>query len=152
MRKKKELMLAKCEAFYKELAEALSDFYVDCPSPYNRYSACLCKKGDESKITFHGKPELSFRYANNWSWYTNYSNCNDPWEIQCYSPCLPMTRCRKSPGRGSDPIYAASVMIHLNGQYYPVYGETYNRETDKWSWIESSVYSVISKYNLLAEV
>lgn len=130
-----------CWKFFNELAELLKDDYVVVKSCNKDNSAYLVPKGTENDISYYGKPYMSFRISDHWSWYANLKKCSDPDMIQCESVDLPKARQRLQPGMASRPIYACQVAVYLDdGKYYAVYGEDYaaKRKPDRWRFITVS--------------
>lgn len=139
-RDKKQL----CNYFFDGLKERLSDIYEEVPSCNNDFSRYLCIKGSSEEITYNGKPELSLRVSDHWSWYSSTNKCENKNYAQCFSKDFPRPHKRKVPDKASEPIKAASVCLYKNGEYKVIFGEIYDRKKRSWGWINDSVDDVIS--------
>lgn len=136
----------KCVAFFKELTAALSDSHVRFGSCNNDCSAYLIPIGTESQVTYHSKPNNSFRVSDHWNWYANVKKCPKEHYIQCYTRDMPWTKPRIEPGKPSKPIYGSAVAyFNKDGLYEVVYGEKFDRKTRTWCWVENSIEDVIAK-------
>ena len=133
--------LTLCLDFFKNLESKLAGTYESVGSnrsgAYDQ-SAYLIPAGTSEQITWHGKPEKSFRVSNHWNWYTNLKNCKDVKYIQCRTNDLPKVRKRIRPGKASKPIKGNCVCLYRNGLYEVVFGEKYDRKTQTWSWIDNT--------------
>ena len=136
----------KCKDFFDGLSMILYNDYEILSSCNQDLSAYLCPIGTCGEVSYYGKPENSFRISDHWNWYSNTKKCENYNYIQCYSRQLPYAKKRIGKGKASDAIKATSVGIFQNGIYHVIYGETYDRKTRKWSWIESNPNEVLSKY------
>ena len=137
-----------CYEFFNKLAELLKDQYEVVPSSIKDLSRYLVPKGTAGEITYHGKPELSFRVSDHWSWYSNLEKCPDEKYIQCYSMDMPVPRPRVNPGEGTNAIRGYQVCIQQNGRYHHVYGDKFDRKTHRWGWVEVSPEIVVRELGL----
>ena len=136
----------KCKSFFDTLVSALSDTYEVLESCNKDISAYLCPVGTTKEVTYHSKPEYSLRISDHWNWYANIKKCSDPKYIQCYCVDLPWAHKRPLEGTAGTPIKASSVCIFVDGKYRVIYGESYNRKTKTWSWIENDVNEILSRF------
>lgn len=137
-----------CEKFFEALCDMLSDRYEMLKSCNRDMSAYLCPIGTTSEVTYHSKPEGSFRISDHWNWYANTNKCSDPGYIQCYCDELPWARRRPEEGKAGRPIMASCVCIFKNGKYHIVYGERFDRKTKTWMWVDNSPEKVISELKI----
>lgn len=128
----------KCVVFFDALCDILSDQYEKLASCNKDISAYLCPNGTTDEVTYHSKPELSFRVSDHWNWYSNINKCSDPRYIQCYCAKLPWARRRPEEGKAGKPIMASCVCIFKDGEYHVVFGELFDRKTKSWSWVDNS--------------
>ena len=139
----KKEKLSKCNEYFKELSEKISETYSvveSCNKSEYDITAYLVPNGTENEITYHSKPAFSFRISDHWNWYANVDKCEDEQYVQCYSRELPWPKKRKGPGLASKPISATSVMFtDEHGFYHSIYGEIFDRETKRWFWNETTV-------------
>jgi len=136
-----------CRQFFIDLAEALKGDYEAMASKI-RHGECsmyLCPKGTSDQVTYHSKPEMSFRFSDHWNWYTSQKRNPDLKYIQCQCRHLPEPKRRHGDGLPSDPIVANCVCLFINGQYRVVYGSKYDRKTRSWSWVNNTVEEVVAK-------
>lgn len=126
-----------CLEFYKKLEKELAGTHESVGSCNRDQSAYLCPIGTGSQVTYRSKPENSFRVSDHWNWYANLKKNPDKRYIQCYSRNLPWARKRERPDKASRPITASCVCLFRNGTYEVVYGETYDRTTKQWGWMDS---------------
>lgn len=134
--------LEACNKFFDKLAYELRDSYEVIGSCNKDSSRYLIPKGTESQITYYGKPALSFRVSDHWSWYSNTKKCADKNYIQCHSMDLPRPKRRKAEGKASDPIIACQVaIIGPDGNYHHVFGDKFNGI--EWTYEEKDITSVL---------
>ena len=136
-----------CKQFFIDLATALKDSH-DATASRVRNDECsmyLCPKGTSDQVSYHSKPELSFRFSDHWNWYTSFKKNPDPKYIQCYTRHLPDPKKRPGDGLPSNPIIANCVCLFINGQYLVVYGAKYDRKAKTWTWVDNSVENVVAK-------
>ena len=144
-----EKRMGQCEKFFDELAEMLQKYYTVMPSSNKDNSRYLVPNGTENKVTYYGKPLMSFRVSNHWNWYTNRKNCNKEDYVQCNSLDMPEALEREAPGKATKPIYGFQVCIMLDdGKYHLVYGNKFNRTTNTWKWVENRPEEIIRRYHL----
>lgn len=133
-----------CNQFFNELASALCDSYeiiASCNADFSRY---LVPIGTVSQITYYGKPKKSFRVSDHWNWYANTQKCENPNYIQCLSVDMPWAKKRPSEGKASKPITGIQVsLVGDDGKYHVIFGERYDRKKREWTWVESSLSSVL---------
>lgn len=135
----------KCAVFFNTLSNMLGDRYETLASCNQDISAYLCPAGTTSEVTYHGKPEGSFRISDHWNWYANTNKCSDPKYIQCYCTNLPWAHRRPAENKAGKPITASCVCIFRNGKYHVVFGECYDRKTKTWSWVNNSPEQILSE-------
>ncbi len=135
----------KCRVFYENLSNKLEGEYESVASCNQDLSAYLCPIGTADEITYHGKPEMSFRISDHWNWYSNTKKCSDPNYIQCYCNMLPYPKPRLAPGKASKPIQATCVALFMNGKYHVVYGEYFHKKSKTWKWMNNTVDEVLSQ-------
>lgn len=141
----------KCIAFYEELERRLSNTHVSVGSCNRDLSSYLIPNGTKDQITYHSKPVNSFRISDHWNWKTNLKKCEDESYVQCLSKDLPWTKKRNGEGMASDPVRAKCVCFFgPDNLYHVIYGEKFDRKTKTWSWIESSVESVLQQIKMEA--
>lgn len=137
--------MSKCKVFFETLVNMLSDRYEIHESCNQDVSAYLCPVGTTSEVTYHSKPEGSFRISDHWNWYANINKCPDPKYIQCYCVDLPWAHKRPEEGKAGKSIKASCVCIFQDGKYHVVYGECYNRKTRTWSWIDNIPEKILTE-------
>ena len=137
-----------CKAFFDALVSILGDRYEMLRSCNQDMSAYLCPSGTSGEVTYHSKPEESFRISDHWNWYANTNKCSDPRYIQCYCADLPWARRRLEPNKPTRPIMASCVSLFRNGKYHVIYGERFDRKTKTWSWVETSPEEALSKLKI----
>lgn len=135
MSKEREEQFQKCINFFNTLAGLMGGDSV-IHIGHTLDSFILCKKGEEDRVTYTGKPEMSLRCARRWNWYANIKKCPDPKYVQCYTRDLLRPRKRKGEGLPSDPIYANSVCLFVNNEYHVIYGEWYDDK--QFHWLEAN--------------
>lgn len=138
--------IQKCQKFFAELAELLKDSYEQMSSCNDDISSYLVPFGTKVEVTYHSKPERSFRISDHWNWYANTKKCSDPFYVQCYSVDMPWARQRQNIGKPSLPRNGVQVAVIINGKYHCVYGEKFDRRTKKWYWIDSSPAEIAASY------
>ena len=74
--------LKACENFFSELTRILDGKYEVVGSCNQDISRYLIPAGTKEQITYYGKPELSFRISDHWSWDSNVKKCHDTREPQ----------------------------------------------------------------------
>lgn len=139
-----------CRKFFIDLSEALKNDYEVMASRARKdgvfgCSIYLCPKGTTNQVTYHSKPEHSFRFSDHWNWYTSFKKNPDPKYIQCYTRHLPDPKRRPGVGMPSDPIIANCVGLFINGQYRIVYGSKYDRKAKEWIWVDNTIEDVVAK-------
>lgn len=143
MEMKKEEMMAKCRAFFNDLANILKESYEMVGSCNKDLSAYLVPIGTSGEISYTSKPDKSFRISDHWNWYANVNKCPNERYIQCLSVDMPRAKRRKAPGAPSSPWWGCQVaLIGDDGKYHAVYGEVYDKKTKSWSWIEAKASDV----------
>ena len=138
-------MKQKCINFITILQELLPEYEMvgSCNHDVSLY---LIPNGTQDQITYHSKPAKSFRMSDHWNWYANINKCENENYIQCLSVDVPYPRKRLAPGKPSKSIVAYQVAFcGENGVYHAVYGETYNRKTKTWGWIEATPEEVVKQ-------
>ena len=138
----------RCKSFFDALVSILGERYERLNSCNQDMSAYLCPTGTSGEVTYHSKPEESFRISDHWNWYANTNKCSDPRYIQCYCVDLPWARRRLEPNKATRPIMASSVCVFRNGRYHAIYGERFDRKTKTWSWIETSPEKALSELKI----
>lgn len=136
----------KCVEFFNTLSDMLGNRYERLASCNKDISAYLCPAGTSSEVTYHSKPEGSFRVSDHWNWYANTKKCPDSKYVQCYCAELPWAHRRPEPDKAGKPIMASCVCIYRFGRYHVVYGEYFDRKTKTWHWKERSPEQVISMW------
>ncbi len=140
-RKEKETA---CIEFFNALADALKETYEVVASCNNDISAYLIPKGSIDKLSYYGKPELSFRVSDHWNWFSNLKKCDIPNYVQCMSMDMPWARRREEESKSTKPRYGIQVAIFgKDGRYHHVYGEKFDRRTKEWSWEVDTLDNVI---------
>ena len=139
-----------CNNFIDELAKLLGDKYeiiASCNKDLSRY---LIPVGTRDKITYYGKPVLSFRISDHWSWFSNLKKCSVRNYIQCYSRDMPVPKARPvGQDCATKPIRGIQVCVQMkDGMYHHVYGEKYDRKTHTWSWVENDPKTVLAALGL----
>ena len=137
-----------CKNFFDALVNVLGDRYEKLDSCNQDMSAYLCPVGTSGEVTYHSKPEESFRISDHWNWYANTRKCSDPRYIQCYCMDLPWARRRPEPNKAGRPIMASSVCVFRDGKYHVIYGEHFDRKTKTWSWIDNSPKKALSELKI----
>ena len=136
--------MERCAEFFNALGEALGDDYEIVGSINDDKSAYLIPKGSIDQLSYYGKPDRSIRISDHWNWYSSLKKCKDPDMIQCESVDIPWERNRTCEGRASKPIIGAQVAVYgADGKYHHVYGERYDRWTERWNWRERSISDVV---------
>ena len=136
-----------CDKFIEELAELLKDTYVMVGSCNQDFSRYLVPIGTEQEITYHSKPEKSFRVSDHWNWFSNLKKCSDPNYVQCRSLDMPWVRKRTDPNKASEPRFGIQVCIQLaDGCYHHVFGDKFDRKTKTWEWVENTPELIIDSY------
>lgn len=129
----------RCRDVFDKVAAILQENYNVIASCNKDLSAYLVPIGTESEISYHSKPEFSFRVSDHWNWYSNLKKCSDEKYIQCESVDMPRAKPRKGYGMASQPVIGAQVCYFgKDGKYHCVYGEFYNRKKHCWSWMEKA--------------
>ena len=137
-----------CDEFIDGLAEILKGRYEMVASCNRDLSRYLVPVGTKEEISYYGKPSMSFRVSDHWSWYSSLDKCSNERYIQCFANDLPRPKPRLAPGQATKAIRAYQVGIFMNGRYYCVYGDTYDPRTRRWGWIETTPERVVQDYNL----
>jgi hypothetical protein len=137
---KKEEMKKLCKQFFEELSEKLKNTHVVVRSCNQDESAYLVPIGTEDQITYHGKPDYSFRISDHWNWYSNVKKNPDPYYVQCENVDLMPARMREAIGRASIPIWAWTVAYYgPDCKYHTMIGEFFNTEKGKWDWVDCNL-------------
>jgi len=149
----KKEKLSKCNEYFKELSEKISETYSvveSCNKSEYDITAYLVPNGTENEITYHSKPAFSFRISDHWNWYSNLKKNPNPHYIQCYSVDLPRAKKREDPTKASVPIQAAQVgYFDKDNKYHAVFGEIFDRTTKTWSWLFADPADVIAGLGLI---
>jgi hypothetical protein len=143
--------MALCIEFIETLATLLGESYEMIGSCNKDASKYLVPAGTTDQITYYGKPTLSFRVSDHWSWYSNLKKCAEPSYIQCYSIDAPVPKPRPigNPGQATKPVMGKQVCIQLaDGMYHHVFGDKFDRKTHKWTWVENDPAEVLAAYGL----
>ena len=137
-----------CQKFFEELTEKMGDAYEVAPVLGNDESRYLVPKGRSFLVSYYGKPRHSFRLGHKWNFFAPISKCEQENYIQCLCPDMPKARKRNFPGSRSEARYAWAVAaLGSDNKYHVIYGEVYNRITNKWSWIEVTVDEYLKSRN-----
>lgn len=139
----------RCYEFFDTMAGLLGDRYEIVPSCNKDLSRYLVPVGTSDQITYYGKPEMSFRVSDHWSWYSNLQKCSNERYVQCYSMDMPNPRPRANPGEGTNAIRGYQVCIQRNGRYYHVFGDKFDRRTRRWNWVEANPETVAKELGLI---
>lgn len=124
--------------FFMVLSSILEKTHMVVSSCNRDLSQYLIPKGTLSQLTYHSKPDLSFRISDHWNWYAALYKCEDEHYIQCYTQDMPWTRRREREGMASKPVLGTSVCVMGgDGKYHVVYGEVFDRKSKKWGWLET---------------
>ena len=127
-----------CKEFFNSLSKILESTYEVVASCNQDISKYLIPKGTIGDLTYHSKPDASFRISDHWNWYSNLKKCPNPNYIQCLSVDMPRAKKRPDYGKASKPIDGIQVsVIGKDGKYHAVYGEIFDRKTKKWNWLET---------------
>lgn len=133
----------KCRTFFDEVAEILSEKYEIVGSCNKDLSAYLVPSGTADEITYHSKPQNSFRVSDHWNWYSNIKKCRDENYVQCQSVDLPDARARLEEGKASFPIKAPQVCLMFpDGKYHCVYGLVFDKKNNEWRWQKNDARKV----------
>ena len=133
----------RCRRFFDEVAKLLSDEYQVVTSCNRDLSAYLVPNGTKDEITYQSKPACSLRVSDHWNWYSNIKKCPQEEYIQCHSVDLPDPHKRNAPGKASNPIEATQVcLIYPDGKYHCVFGQFYDRNSNKWKWMTADPHLV----------
>lgn len=134
-----------CNEFFDELSAQLQDKnYIVIDSCNQDVTKYLIPKGTESKLSYYGKPEASFRISDHWNWKSSLKKCIVDDYVQCFNVDMPWTRPRQEPGKATKPVYGWQVGFYgPDYKYHAVYGEVFDRKTREWDWLENSVNDVI---------
>lgn len=139
-----EKLMNECRQFFEALTKALNETHTVMKSCNDDKTMYLVPNGTEKQVTYHGKPQGSFRISDHWNWKANLKNNSNEKYIQCFSKDFYWCKKRKGEGLASDPIFACSVCWYgPDKMYHVVYGEKFDRKTKKWSWLENSVEGVL---------
>lgn len=131
-------MSEKCKTFFEELTHILAETHEIIGSCNQDTSCYLIPKGTSDEITYHSKPQNSYRISDHWNWYANIKKCPNERYIQCLSLDLPYAKPRKYSGGPSNPIKANAVCaIDSKGIYRVIYGEKYDKKSKQWIWVET---------------
>jgi len=144
----------KCVEYFDELCRYLSERYEVVGSCNQDISRYLVPRGTVSEITYHSKPVYSFRISDHWNWYANVNKCKNEHYIQCYSVDLPWAKKRPETGKASKPVRGFQVAYFgEDNKYHAVFGEYFNRKTNRWYWMVSSprIIAYILNKNILKE-
>lgn len=137
-----------CMKFFEKLAEMLNEEYEVVRSCNRDQSAYLIPKGTKDQLSYYGKPVGSFRISDHWNWFSSLKRCKDPKEVQCRS--IDMFWCQKrdpeNPKEATKPRIGVQVAVYGNDKaYHCVFGEKFDRETKKWSWMDSTPEDAINE-------
>ena len=140
-------MKVSCTEFFNQLSDILNEKYEIVESCNADFSKYLVPKGTADQITYHSKPDKSFRISDHWNWYANTNKCTNPNYIQCLSVDLPWANKRPEEGKASRPIKGVQVsVIGEDGKYHVIFGEKYGRKTRMWSWVSTSPEDVAKAF------
>lgn len=138
-----------CKIFFDRLAELLQGKYEIVGSCNKDRSAYLIPVGTNNQISYYGKPDVSFRISDHWTWYSNLKKCEKPDEVQCYSDGTPppMPRNRRNPQMAVEPHKACQVALYSqkDRMYHVVCGEIWNPEKEQYGWIFISPETVVDQ-------
>ena len=140
-----EEKIMKCQEMFDNISMTLCETYEEMGSCNKDISAYLVPIGTTDEVTYHSKPELSFRISDHWNWYSNTKKCPDAKYIQCYCDELPYAKRRLAYGKASTPIFAICVCLFKNNKYHVVYGEYYDRKTKTWHWRENNIENILAE-------
>ena len=133
---KKEEMKELCKQFFEKLSDLLKETHVVVKSCNQDDSAYLVPKGTEDQITYHSKPDYSFRISDHWNWYSNIKKNPDPYYVQCENVDLMPARMREAIDKASIPIWAWAVAYFgPDCKYHTMIGEYFNEQKQKWDWV-----------------
>lgn len=142
----------KCKQYFSELAEKLEGKFELIGSCNRDKTIYLVPVGTANEITYHGKPIGSFRISDHWNWKANLKRNPNERHIQCITHDMPFCHKRKEEGKASDPIYGWMVAYYDKDHFYHcIYGEKYDHNERKWSWIETPVDEMLSKIKMEGE-
>ena len=134
----------RCKAYFDRLVAAFGDSYTLVRSCNKDNSAYLVPKGTEDLVTYEGKPLFSFRISDHWNWKASLAKCPKEGYVQCFTRDLPSFRKRREPGKASMPIWAWQIGYYATDEtYHCIYGETYDRKTKEWKWMETDVSDIV---------
>ena len=134
-----------CKKIFDALAEELRETYEVVGSCNQDISEYLIPAGTISDLSYYGKPGKSFRFSDHWNWYSSLKKCVDPDYIQCLSLDLPKPKQRLEEGKASKPIFGIQVaLIGDDGNYHVVYGEKFDRQTRRWSWVKNDIKDILA--------
>lgn len=126
-----------CINFFYKLADELKDTHEVVGSCNKDSSVYLIPKGSIDKLTYHSKPENSYRFSDHWNWYANIKKCEDSRYVQCFCPDLPWTRRRPAEGMPSRPVTGICVAYFgTDNRYHSVFGDRFDRKTRQWSFVQ----------------
>ena len=150
----KDEKMARCQEFFRKLAELLQGSHVVMDSCNKDLSQYLVPIGTEDQVTYYGKPVGSVRVSDHWTWYTNLNKCCYPGYIQCYSVDTPYARPRdpKYPQLATKGRMAYQVCYYgRDKKYHCVYGEKWDKKQKTWNWVEASPEEVVRNLRLTGE-
>lgn len=141
--------LKACENFFSELTRILDGKYEVVGSCNQDISRYLIPAGTKEQITYYGKPELSFRISDHWSWYSNVKKCHDISYVQCESTDMPRALPRADE-RATEPHKGLQVAIQgTDGKYHHVFGYKYDHEKRQFRWVENNPTDICSAWGLI---
>ena len=99
-------------------------------------SEYMVPAGTANQVTWRSKPELSFRLAENWSWFANADQCDDLEYIQCLNTSMPPAHPRQNgPLKGSSPVKGWAVAFFRDGHYVTIAGNRWDPITGAWETV-----------------
>lgn len=141
-----------CKEFWAKLVEIMTKKgYVWQPSDTGTTAEYLFREGEESQLSWMGKPKKSFRIGDFWSWYANTETCLAPsGHIQCLNTDFGYVKKRPDPVKGTSPRKGWAVAYTEDGyHYYTIFGRKLDKKTGEWKFITPSVDSVLSELSFV---
>lgn len=147
LRRKEDLEA--CEEFLQDVQTLLKGRYELIGSCNRDISRYLIPIGTESKVTYYGKPEKSFRISDHWNWYSNTKKCRDFSYVQCESVDMPKARERKDE-YATKPRKGLQVAIQgTDGKYHHVFGYKWNSEHEEFEWVSNNPMDICKEWGLI---
>ena len=136
-----------CRRYFDELAMHLKPLgYVVIPSCNGDLSAYLVPAGTEDQVTYHSKPEFSFRVSDHWNWYANIKKCSDPNYVQCFcfDVVAPRRRDPIRPEMATKPRDACLVAFYgKDHTYHCIYGDAWEWPEKKYVWRKEPIMKIV---------